>query len=403
MADFALFDADQHYYEPYDCFTRHIDPKFRDLAVHPVVGDDGIGRVYLGDRRLPFTASWYIDYVGAPGSLYDFYTGKVKNRKDMIDEGLNARDFPEFVNHDARLAAMDRQNVQAVFMIPTLGVSVEHDLHRNPDVVYANYRAFNRWLQEDWGFGADGRIYGVPYLSLVDPDRAAAEVGWLIGQGARAVAMRTGPIFGKSPADPSLDRMWAQLNEARIPVIFHLCDGGATYAEFHSSQFGENPTPPNHRFSAFQWATCNFERPIVDTVMALILHNLFGRFPDVRIVSIENGSDWVGHTLKSMDKAHKQTYGRESSFDGDKRKRYGRLAEMPSDIFRQHFWVNPFVEEDVQPLIDLIGAERVVWGSDFPHPEGVASPTDHAATVEAEIGVSAGRKVLRDNALALLR
>jgi predicted TIM-barrel fold metal-dependent hydrolase len=399
---YSLIDADQHYYEPYDCYTRHIEAKFRDQAVHPVVGADGLGRVYQGDRRLAYTPTWFIDYVGAPGVLNDFYKGKVADRSQWIEKGFNARDFPEFVDRSARLSLMDQQGTERVFMIPTLGVAVEHDLHKDPAALYANFRSFNRWLQEDWGFGEDNRIYGVPYLSLVDPAEATKDVEWMLEQGAKLIGLRTGPIFGKSPADPSFDPVWSRLNEARVPVMFHVCDGGATYAEFFGTQYGERPNPPLHQYSAFQWATCNFERPIVDTIMALILHNLFGRFPNVRVLSIENGSDWVAHTLKSMDKAYKLTYGRESTYDGDKSATYGKLTAKPSDIFREHFYINPFVEEEVQPLVDIIGADHVLWGSDFPHPEGVKSPRAHAAEVEEELGADAARLVLHDNALSLL-
>jgi hypothetical protein len=180
---YSLIDADQHYYEPYDCYTRHIEAKFRDQAVHPVVGADGLGRVYQGDRRLAYTPTWFIDYVGAPGVLNDFYKGKVADRSQWIEKGFNARDFPEFVDRSARLSLMDQQGTERVFMIPTLGVAVEHDLHKDPAALYANFRSFNRWLQEDWGFGEDNRIYGVPYLSLVDPAEATKDVEWMLEQG----------------------------------------------------------------------------------------------------------------------------------------------------------------------------------------------------------------------------
>jgi predicted TIM-barrel fold metal-dependent hydrolase len=402
MTDYKLIDADEHYYEPYDCYTRHIESKYRDEAVHPVVGDDGLARVYQGDRRLPWTPVWYLDYVGAPGALNDYYLGKTNDRKAMIEEGLDARDYPEFIDRAARLRLLDDQNIESTVMLPGLGLSVEHDLHTTPEVLYANMRAFNRWLDEDWGFGTDGRIYGVPYLSLVDVDSAIADLDWMLDRGARIVTLRTGPIFGKSPADPSFDPVWARLNEARVPVLFHTCDGGATYADFFATQYGERQNVPQHQYSAFQFATCKFERPIVDTVMALILHNLFGRFPGIRIMSIENGSDWVPHTLKLMDKAHHHTFGRESTYNNDRKQGYGQLDAKPSEIFREHFYINPFVEEPVQALIDLIGADHVLWGSDYPHPEGVASPPAHADGVAEEVGGDAARLVLRENTKRLL-
>src|ERR1043165_321301 len=103
-----------------------------------------------------------------------------------------------------------------------MGVGVEEDLHADfpPDVTYANLEAFNRWLAEDWGFGADGRVIGVPLLSLLDPDLAVAELDRVLAGGARLVPLRPGPIYGRSPADPIYDPFWSRLEEAGVPVAF---------------------------------------------------------------------------------------------------------------------------------------------------------------------------------------
>jgi predicted TIM-barrel fold metal-dependent hydrolase len=110
----------------------------------------------------------------------------------------------------------------------------------------------------------------------------------------------------------------------------------------------------------------NTERPIVDTLLALTLHNLFGRHPGVRILSIENGSNWVKALFKMIDKA--AALGRRGPMLG------GELPARPSEALAEHLWVCPFPEEDVVELIDVLGAEHVLFGSDYPHPEGLAEP-----------------------------
>ena len=82
---------------------------------------------------------------------------------------------PEYQQRRARLKVMDEQGIESILLFPTFGVTFEHALRNDPEATFAAVGAFNRWLEEDWGFGADGRIFGVPLLSLVDVDLAVEE------------------------------------------------------------------------------------------------------------------------------------------------------------------------------------------------------------------------------------
>jgi predicted TIM-barrel fold metal-dependent hydrolase len=131
----------------------------------------------------------------------------------------------------------------------------------------------------------------------------------------------------------------------------------------------------------------------MDTIAALIYGNLFGRFPDIRIASVENGSIWVSYLLKAMDKM--KGMGRNGPWIG------GYVHGKASEIFKRHVFVSPFYEEDLAELVGAIGASQVLFGSDFPHQEGLARPADFANYLqnfpEAEI-----RMIMRDNMRGLL-
>jgi hypothetical protein len=105
--EYQLIDADEHYYEPDDCFTRHIEARFRDETIRVRRDGDGLGRVFLRGRRTFMSVM--------PGD---------------------------------RLALMDEQGVQAAIMLPTLGVTVEYGLRSDVALAYASLRGFNRWLEE---------------------------------------------------------------------------------------------------------------------------------------------------------------------------------------------------------------------------------------------------------------
>lgn len=387
--EYQLIDADGHYYEHDDCFTRHIEARHRDATVRVRRGPDGLGRIFLGQRRM-FMSVMPGDYASAPGALQGLFMGEVPDgftHREVID----AKDHPAFTERSARLALMDEQGVQATIMLPTLGIAVEQDMADDVDLTYASLRSFNRWLEEEWGYGSDGRIFGVPLLSLLDVDEAVEELRRVLDLGARLVHLRPGPAGGQSPAHPLFDPFWATVAEAGVGVVYHVSNSG--YNRHYGSVWSEDPNNPSHIQSPLQWALCNTERPIVDTLTALTLHNLFVRHPDLKVISIENGSGWVKALLKSVDKA--AALGRRGPMLG------GPLPAHPSEILAEHLWVCPFPEDDVIELIEALGANHVLFGSDYPHPEGLRRPADYIDRL-ARCDPQTTRKILRTNTAEFL-
>jgi predicted TIM-barrel fold metal-dependent hydrolase len=392
---YRLIDADSHYYEPDECCTRHLEARYRERAVHCVRASDGSGEWHFGERPLAFHRGAR-DFVLPPGGLQDFIAGRATAGPGQMPKVIGS-DQPAFRDREARLRALDKFGVEATLVLPSFGVSWDAETMDDPEAHYANLRAFNRWVEQDWGFAWQGRIFAPALLSLVDPDRAVAELERLLAAGVRLVAIRPGPIGGRSPADPVFDPFWARVNEARLPVVLHI--GVSGYVQTLGALWGEDPRVAEHEMSPFQWVTCFGKRPIMDMVAALVLHNLFGRFRNLRMLSIENGSTWIAGLLDDMDKAAKFSI----SSQGDLRaaSRFGRIHDAPSRIFREHFWVTPFYEEDVAALARCIGVERVLFGSDWPHPEGVPAPADFVKEV-ATLPADAQRRILRENTRELL-
>jgi predicted TIM-barrel fold metal-dependent hydrolase len=136
------------------------------------------------------------------------------------------------------------------------------------------------------------------------------------------------------------------------------------------------------------------DRPIMDTIAALIYHNFFGRFPNVKVLSVENGSGWAPYLIGAMDKM--RGMGRNGPWPG------GRITQRPSEIFRQHVFVNPFHEEDHVALSALIGSSQVVFGSDYPHAEGLELPEAFVAELEPRMPAADVRMIMGENARRLV-
>jgi predicted TIM-barrel fold metal-dependent hydrolase len=386
--DVQPIDADNHYYEPLDAFTRHLDKAFRHRGVRPVQDGKHV-QLLIGGRVNRFIPNPTFDPIIVPGCLDPLFRGQIPEGVDprslMQVEPLRA----EYRDRDSRLEVMDEQGLGAALLFPTLGCGVEEALRDDVDATMASLTAFNRWLEDDWGFDHRHRLITAPMLSLADPEAAAAEVDSLIERGARIVHVRPAPVPGPNGTSRSLgdklhDPVWARLAEASIPAAFHLGDSG--YNSF-AAAWGASATFEGFGNTDVLSRILVSDRAIHDTVASLVIHGVFTRHPGLRVASIENGSDWMHLLVKRLRKQANQTPW--------------VFPEDPLDTVRRHVWVTPYLEEDLGALADLIGVDRILFGSDWPHGEGVAQPLDFAKELGAfdQHGV---QRIMRDNCLELL-
>src|SRR4051812_39198663 len=166
-------DADNHYYEPLDAFTRHLDPTFADRGVKPVQDGNRV-KLLMGGKANTFIPNPTFDPIIVPGTLDPLFRGQVPQGVDprSLFRTEPLAHHPEYRHRDARLAVLDAQGLGGALLFPTLGVGVEQALHDDIPATMASIAAFNRWLDDDWGFAYAERIFAVPLLSLADPDGA---------------------------------------------------------------------------------------------------------------------------------------------------------------------------------------------------------------------------------------
>ena len=387
MLDFPVFDADNHYYEATDAFTRHLDPAMRKRGMQWAT-IDGKQRLLVGGQVNRFIPNPTFDPVSKPGALSEYFRAKagVGDMRAAFGELDPMDERPEYRDRTVRLEVMDEQGLEACLMLPTLGVGMETALEGDPGALKASFRAFNRWLDEDWGFNYRDRIYAAPYVTLLDVDWAVEELEFALAQDARVILMRPGSVYGaerrRTPGDPAHDAFWARLNEAGVTLVVHGGDSGYAPYEQLWGLDGETEAfrhPPLKRLLSAS--------PIHDMMASLMADKLFERFPNLRVATIETGSGWVKPLLKRLKKVVVQMPG---EFNQD-----------PHDLFMEHVWVSPFFEDDVMGLIDVVGPDKVVFGSDWPHAEGLADPTSFVKEIDG-VSDNDARKIMHDNARFLV-
>ncbi len=397
MADlgFAPFDADNHYYEAADAFTRHIDPKMAKRAMQ-WADIDGKRRLLVGGKVNKFIPNPLFDPIARPGSLEDYFRGKNTgglDLKTMFGDLDALADHPGYQNRDARVRLLNEQGLEGALLFPTLGVGMEEALRRDPVALHAAFDAFNKWLDDDWGYDrGDGRLYAAPMITFCDVDLAVAEVTRVLEAGAKVLVTVPGPVPEGdgyvSPGHPKFDPIWSLLHDAGVVLVYHAgLSGIAGYGKLWRT----GAPAAAGGFEGFKHATFPMvafqDRAISDTLCALLCHGVFDRYPNVRIASIENGAMWVPDLLRNL----KDGYGKMPfTFGTD-----------PVERFRSNIWVAPYYEDDMDELKDAIGVDHLLFGSDFPHAEGLPDPLSFTNDIPTFDAVET-RKVMLDNVKAMI-
>jgi len=387
-----IFDADTHLYETEDAFGKYLPAKFKEKwGLHYKVGDDGQFALYVGERKIEISADYMTEdgLIPPPGKLHEWLRAQ-KEGKSEVD--MRVPITPDMRQPVERVEKLDEWDVRSSILYSGNFVSAI-SYFDEVEAAYATFDAYNRWMLDQWTFNYKDRIFACPIVTLADVDKACEQAKWAIKNGARLILMPMGPFNGKAPAHPDHDRFWAILNEAGIGVVYHVSE--AIYLKDHMAVWGEPMQKSRLRQSAFVWMHGYSERPVIETLSSFILWNFFERFPNIRLISAENGSEWVPATLVKMDKC--RGMAKNGFWPG------GQLKERPSKIFQRHVRVVAYPEDDIAPLVEKVGsADWLLMGSDYPHSEGVEVPRDFADGACKGLSDGDVRKVMYENGMKMM-
>ncbi len=360
--DFPVFDADNHLYETQDAFTRHLPDRYKGAIDYVEVR--GRTKIVVRGQISDYIPNPTFEVVARPGAQEEYFrvgNPEGKSYRELIGEPM--RCIPAFREPAPRIELMDELGVDRTLMFPTLASLLEERLRDDPELIHAVIHSLNEWLYETWSFDHEGRIFTTPVISLPIVDRAIEELEWVLERGARTILVRPAPVPGhrssRSFAFEEFDPFWQRVQEAGILVSMHASDSG--YTRYQGDWTGPQEMLP-FRPDAFRMMTMQ-KRPIEDTMSAAVCHGLLTRFPDLRIASVENGGDWIPHFIEQLEDAHRKM---PQAFDED-----------PVAAFKRNIFVSPFHEDDIAALIDIMGTDHILFGSDYPHPEGLAEPCSY--------------------------
>jgi len=377
---YPTFDADNHLYENKDALTKHLPREYKDVVKYVEVD----GRIKLAVRN---TISDYIPNptfakVAAPGAAgYDVtkgghgMTGRPSGmtgpggKKMMVMPGIEA-----FFDPEPRYRLMKEMGIDRTLLWPTLVSILEERVADDPGVVVAVLHAFNQWMHEHWSFNYQDAIYSTPIISLADGnDTAIKELELIASRGAKIFLIRVAPVptwkGRKSFALPEFDPFWQRVQELDLVVGMHSGDPG--YTRYTNEWEGIT-----REFSAFRGngspafiAMSSEKSNLVDALASIIGHGLATRFPKLKFMPVEFGSGYIRPFYTKLQRL----------WDESPR----LFLENPVEVFNRNVWVHIFHEANPKQLIDMgLPVDHLMWGSDFPHPEGMGDPLAYHEIVQ---------------------
>jgi len=383
---YLTFDADNHLYENTDALTKFIPAEYEGIIKY--VDINNRTKIAIRDMISDFIPNPTFVRVAPPGG--------------QAADPQHRRAIPAveaFFDPEPRLALMKDMGIDKSMIWPTLATGVEERLSDDPDAIQVVLKAFNRWMLEHWTYNFADAMYPTPMISLSVLDEAVKELQFVVEHGAKAFLLHTAPVptwkGRKSFALPEFDPFWEAVQEADVMVGMHQTDSGYQRYSNEWEGFGDKEFRPFGKGidglnGSPAFLTLSSQKSaIVDGVASIIGHGVATRFPKLRFAPVEWGTEFVRPLVARIQRA----YAEKPDF----------FEEDPMVFFRRNIFIHAFHEPDPAGLAEVVGVDNVMFGSDFPHREGLADPLGYSEVVERQMSPEDTAKVMGGNLARIMK
>ncbi len=378
MTASKVIDADGHVTEPADLWERYLEPAWRPRAIRIARNAAGLETLLIDGKP---------HHVYAPGTL-GVLGGIGMDATKLLEPGVYTyRDGcpPGGYDSQARLKVMDEEGIDVAVLYPTIGLTWEGHVD-DPTLAAAFCRAYNTWLAE-FCQAAPGRLIGVAHVSLLDLNEAIRELRRTAKAGMKGVFVRPDLVDGKPIGHRVFDPFWAECQDLGVPVSLHVVAREdrplAAWWRGQQREFG-------YGRSGYMFHFAFLMLPVVAAFTGLLQGGTLERFPRLKVAILETGVGWLAHWLERLDGKYRLV------------RAFTPLGMPPSEYFRRQCWISAEPDEEtLSMMVDLLGEDRIVWASDYPH---VDASFGVVKTVKARLaGLTEARrqKILGENAARL--
>jgi len=378
-----MHDADAHFMETPGWFHAFADPEVREKLPRSLLGGVAPGETELiahfeAKHRDP-------DYRAEDEA-------QLLLRKNWAATG-------SFLKAD-RPRAMDLLGFESQLVFNTFvnGRLLAAERGEDEDFAYGFARAHNRSMLDFCA--VDRRLIATGYVPLRNFERSREIAREVIEMGCGALLVASGCPRAHSPSHLGLDPVWAQAQEARLPIVFHV-GGGLRLADgkLLDPEYFENGLPPvpdfhggDENFRSVDYMA--IPTAPMQTLATLIFDGVLDRFPELRFGVIEQGASWVPSWMRLLD----------SAFDAFRKReeRLQRLSMRPSEFVRRQIRATPYPAEDVGWIVANAGPEICLFSSDYPHVEGGRNPIKRFEASMTQLSEPEKQRFYVDNFVDLL-
>ncbi len=373
---YDVISADGHVdliWLPPDLFTSNASAELRDRMPHVVDGPDGPRWISRNGAQFGL-----VNGMGSAGRKY--VPGEIHRSDRMASTGLyedGLKGIRRLTDPDLRLKDQDLDGVQAEVLYGVLGSS-----GRLNDGEAANemLRIYNDWLHDFCSHHPD-RLIGLANVPSHDMEAAVAEVKRAARRGVRGIDVANRPdmipLF-----DEHYEPLWRIAHETGIPVHFHTIGGRSPdYSKM-------TPTVARRAFATF---ICGFQMHMSYMLIQLMFSGAFERYPNLKVVIGEAGLGWIPYVLEHMDLEWEDQFK-------------DLLKMKPSEYWHRQCYATYQTDQVGVKLLKELGEDNVMWGSDYPHPDGIWPDSQEYLKRELDhVPEATRRKVVCDNAVKLYR
>lgn len=362
----TVIDCDSHVMEPPDLWQRYLEPEYRDRAIR-IEEEDGVEKLVIGEKVVLSRV-----LAGLGGAHID--------RVKLFTGGLKYVDGCEPASFEprARAALLDDWGVDRGVLFPTIGILPFPTEDMNLANAYC--RAYNTWQAEFFQAIPD-RVVPIAAVNWFDVDEAARELDRCLKLGFRGLFVPPETVGDKRPGNVHFDPIWARLQDADAPGCLHVIvrfEGAAIpFSAWHRT--GAGPV-----FGFGLGATGQ----LIPAMASLVLDGLFGRFPNLKAVSVEAGCGYAAYLMDRLDE--KYHIFRDMV----------PLANPPSDYVRRNcYFVAEPEERAIGAMLDLVGEDNILWGSDYPHVDSRLDAAELIRGSVADLTADRRARVMGENAV----
>ena len=352
LKDYKIIDADSHVIEPPDMWGKYLEPKFKDFAPSPDMKIKG--------EAVTENISPQVQQEG--------------NRQMMQ---AHPYAYLNLYSPKSHVQEMAKMGVDISFIYPTYGLWLFAIDTFPAEVIGAFTRAYNTWLHEEFCSYDPDRLKGVGAMNLHDPEEMVKELHRIAGWGWKAVFLRPNPVKGRILSAPSYEPFWTTCEELDIAV------------GIHEGSHGRLPTTGANRFkSHFALHACSHPMEQMMALLALIEGGVLERHPQLRVGFLESGCGWLPYWLWRLDEEYKTLYWEVKD----------HVKLTPSEYFRRQCYIAVEPSETyLTQIIEYIGSDNLIFGSDYPHMDHEPDVVSNVVNLEETLSPEIVNKILFKN------